>query len=61
MHGQNHIKSDILCFWSYFERATEYCFELFPTRVDVVEENYARALLCMSINRGTLLLVSPVF
>ena len=44
-----------------FGLATEYCFELFPARVSVVEENYARALLWMIVNRRTLLLVSPVF
>ena len=50
-----------LVFLELFELATEYCFELFPARVSVVEENYARALLWMSVNRRTLLLVSPVF
>lgn len=48
-------------FVDLFELATQYCFELFPARVPVVEENYARALLWMSVNRRTLLLVSPIF
>jgi len=48
-------------FLELFELATEYCFELFPARVSVVEENFVRALLWMSVNRRALLLACPLF
>ena len=48
-------------FLELFELATEYCFELFPSLMSVVEQSYVRALLWLSVNLRTLLLVSPVF